>query len=581
MEKRFVLLIVLCIAVFFGWSLLMRAVYPPQPPAKAADKPAAEKPAQAQTPETPPKREAPQVRTVDPERITTLSNQVLTVHLTDRGAGIRDATIRIAGQPQSIPLLLPFEKGVPHLGIQAEGSEVDLLRSTWTVKGSPSDRNVTYLLKLANDIVIEKRFTLEREKHELQMVIAVYNDKPASPQKIQLRMAAFSGLEHDSPYRYDYYGHGFVTTLSGGAHAIQSVPYDLPLKEGKPVEVKVPDAEKDVRRVEWFGLRNRYAAAIVLAPTAPEWQVESVVFAATMQETPPAGKLKALAVRAAIREFEVKDQQYHGTFTLYLGPVRKGELAAVPSGADLLISYGCLGLGIFNPIGQAILWLVNQAHLVTRNFGWAIVLTTFAIRLALFPLSKKSQTSMARMAELQPKMALLRERYPDDPQKLNQETMKMWKENGVNPLSGCFPLLLQMPIFIGLYNVLDISIEFRQAPFVSWIQDLSQPDRLIPFSSPVDLLIFSIAEFNLLPLIMTATWFLQAWMQPRSEDPKMAAQQRMMLFMPVVFGLFCYPLASGLSLYFFVNSLLSMGEMKIIKKFFLPRKGGAAAPAKA
>lgn len=578
MEKRVVLLVVLCMAVFIGWSFLMKAIYPPQPQVPPAAKPAAEKPVQAPTPDAPPKRDSPlEVHQKEPERTSTLSNEGLRVLLTDRGAGVKEATIKIAGQP-GIPLLRPFQEGVPHLGIQVVGGDVDMLKSTWTVKEELPGRSVTYTFHLDNGLEIEKRFTLEPGRYEVQFLVTIRNSNPASPKKVRLRMTALTGLEHDGPYRFDYYGNGFVTTVLGGVHAMQTVAYDAPASAGKPVEVRVPEAEKETRRVNWFGLRNRYAAAIVRTPADIEW-IDSVVFQATMQETPPGGKLKAMAVGAVFREFEVGAQPPVGIFSLFLGPVRKDELAAVPGAADHLLSYGCWGY--FNWIGQAILWLINVAHLVTRNYGWAIVLTTLVIRLMLFPLSKKSQTSMARMQELQPKMALLRERYPDDPQKLNAETMKMWKENGVNPLSGCFPLLLQMPIFIGLYNVLDISIEFRDAPFILWIKDLSQPDRLIPFSSPLNLWIMSISEFNLLPLIMTATWFLQAWMQPRSEDPKMAAQQRMMLFMPIVFGLFCYPLASGLSLYFFVNSLLSMGEMKIIKRFFLPRKGGTPAPAKA
>ena len=156
--------------------------------------------------------------------------------------------------------------------------------------------------------------------------------------------------------------------------------------------------------------------------------------------------------------------------------------------------------------------------------------------------------------------------------------MKLFKEHGVNPLSGCFPILLQLPIFIGLYSVLDISLEFRQAPFIGWITDLSQPDRLIAFKQPLNLFITSISDFNLLPIVMTITWFLQSYYAPRPQDPKMAAQQKMMMFMPVVFGLLCYSLASGLSLYLFINSLLAMIEQKIIKKYFLPAGAGVGPP---
>jgi YidC/Oxa1 family membrane protein insertase len=131
-----------------------------------------------------------------------------------------------------------------------------------------------------------------------------------------------------------------------------------------------------------------------------------------------------------------------------------------------------------------------------------------------------------------------------------------------------------MPIFIGMYSVFEMSIDLRQAPFLAWIDDLSQPDRLLgpmskPFVIPLLITDLTIEALNVLPILMTITWFLQAYFTPRSPDPQMAQQQKMMMWMPIIFGLTCYGLASGLSLYFLANSLLSMGEQKIIKKYIL------------
>jgi len=131
---------------------------------------------------------------------------------------------------------------------------------------------------------------------------------------------------------------------------------------------------------------------------------------------------------------------------------------------------------------------------------------------------------------------------------------------------------MQLPVFIGLYSVLDISLMFRHEPFISWIKDLSQPDRLVSFQHPINLWISTISDFNLVPIVMTITWFLQSYFAPKPQDPQLAAQQKMMMFMPVVFGLLCYSLASVLSLYLFVNSLLALIEQKLIKKYFLPAK---------
>jgi YidC/Oxa1 family membrane protein insertase len=191
------------------------------------------------------------------------------------------------------------------------------------------------------------------------------------------------------------------------------------------------------------------------------------------------------------------------------------------------------------------------------------------IRLCLFPLSLKSQRSAMQMQMLAPKIQALKERYKDDQQKYGVEQMRLFKENGVNPVAGCLPLFIQMPIFIGMYSVFEMSIDLRHAHFFGWIKDLAEPDRLFGPWSPIviPLLItdLKIDALNLLPILMTVTWFLQAYWTPRSPDPQTAQQQKMMMYMPIVFGLTCYGLASGLSLYF----LLSMAEQKIIKKYIL------------
>ncbi|HZL72889.1 MAG TPA: membrane protein insertase YidC [Planctomycetota bacterium] len=606
MEKRVVLLVVLCVLVFVGWSLLMQWIYPPKPRAPALPTPAADAkrdPPPSQPPPDPAKpTPGPEVRQTDePEKTFVLENEKIGALLTNKGAGIREASVKAP----DMPLLLPFGGGAPHLAVSVD-SETETARWGWSVKDSETvaNRSITYVFKLRNGVDLEKRLSLEPGKNEIDMLMTVRHSRPGSPTVVKLRLAALTGLEHDSSYRYDYYGHGFVTTVNAGSRATQSVAYDAPQPrprmENDPnpprvLTVEVPPEERAARQVEWFGLRNRYATAVLLAREDMSW-VQRVEFRATEQispesraemeeeeKKPPEQRkkivpkmLKALSVEADLREARVDDRPHIARFSLVLSPVRREDLASIPGGADHLLSYGCWGL--FNPIGRLILWLVDAAYGVARNYGWAIILTTLVVRLCLFPLTRKSQVSMARMAELQPKLNLLRERYPDDPAKQQQETMKLFKENGVNPLSGCFPIMMQLPVFIGLYSVLDISLEFRKAPFLAWIHDLSQPDRLIQFKQPFDLLVTSVSEFNLVPIVMTVTWFLQSYFAPRPQDPKLAAQQKMMMFMPVVFGLLCYSLASGLSLYLFVNSLLAMIEQKVIKKFFLPAKAALTGP---
>ena len=591
MEKRVVLLVILCVVVFVGWSLLMRAIgpvaAPPAPPAPAPTVPPPAPPAPKDTTISP--APVPAQPTVAEERHE-LKNSRIRLVLTNLGAGILTATVPVPGHHQKdMDLLRPFDSKIPHLAVSLDGSTDDPARGSWTVDHAEAGKSVVYRYQLRSGVILVKTFTLVQDRPEVDVLLTMVKPKDrGGPEPVRLRIHALTGLEHDSPYRYEYYGNGFATTVSSGSRATETVAYDTPQptsgEQGaiRLHRVQVPPEEKGTRQFEWIGLRNRYAAAILLAKEDLGW-IERVDFRATTQEhrrdEKHVDRLKALALDAGLREASVGDQQHRVRFTLSLVPIRSEDLEPIPGAESFLISYGCWGL--FNVIGKIILALLGFAYAITRNYGWAIILTTLLIRLAVFPLTRKSQTSMAKMAELQPKLNILRERYADDKARQQQETMKLFKEQGVNPLSGCFPIMMQLPVFIGLYSVLDISLAFRQAPFIAWIRDLSQPDGLVHFQQPINLLVTSISEFNLLPIIMTVTWFLQAYWAPRPTDPQLAAQQRMMLFMPVVFGLLCYSLASGLSLYLFVNSLLAMIEQKLIKKYFLPVKAPTGPPAKA
>ncbi|MDQ7780074.1 MAG: membrane protein insertase YidC, partial [Planctomycetota bacterium] len=173
---------------------------------------------------------------------------------------------------------------------------------------------------------------------------------------------------------------------------------------------------------------------------------------------------------------------------------------------------------------------------------------------------KRGQVSMNRMQKLQPQVMEIRKKHQKDWQKMNEEIRKLYAESGVNPLGGCFPLLLQLPVFIGLYRALDLAITLRQAPFFAWMQDLSQPDTLFQVSG---------FDFHLLPILMTISWFIQTLLQPKAPDPQARAQQKMFVVMPLIFGILLYNMPSGLILYWLTSTALSIGEQSLIKRYFL------------
>ena len=227
----------------------------------------------------------------------------------------------------------------------------------------------------------------------------------------------------------------------------------------------------------------------------------------------------------------------------------------------------------FDSIGRIFMWLLAVLQKVFRNYGVSIIVMTILVRVAMHPLSRKSQTSMFRMQLLQPKMKEMRAKYKNDKNRLNQEMMKLYREEKVNPMGGCLPMVVQLPIMIGLWGALNASVELRQATFspipgFDWISDLSAPDALYIFSSPFIVPIFGwkVLSINLLPLLMIGVMIWQQKLTPTSSDPQAQQTQKMMKFMPIFFGLIFYAFPSGLALYFLVSTAIGVAESKYIRK---------------
>ena len=231
----------------------------------------------------------------------------------------------------------------------------------------------------------------------------------------------------------------------------------------------------------------------------------------------------------------------------YVGPKDQEELSNLAEYLDLTVDYGFLWM-----VGKPIFFAMKTIHGVVGNWGWSIILLTLLIKLILFPLSAASLKSMAKMRNLQPEMARLKELYGDDRQKMSQETMSLYKKEKVNPAGGCFPMLLQMPVFLSLYWVLLESVEIRHAPWVLWIQDLSSKD-----------------PYFILPLVMGASMFFMQKMQPMPTDPM---QAKVMQFMPIGFTFLFMTFPSGLVLYWTVNNLLSMAQQWYVNSQLINKK---------
>jgi len=234
-------------------------------------------------------------------------------------------------------------------------------------------------------------------------------------------------------------------------------------------------------------------------------------------------------------------QQQNVSGSLYLGPEIADKLKTIAPGLELTVDYGILW-----PISQLLVWGLKFIHGFVGNWGVAIILLTLVVKLLFYGLSAKSYRSMGHMRRLQPRVEMLKERHGNDKQQFSTALMDLYKKEKVNPLGGCLPILIQIPVFIALYYVLLESIELRQAPFMLWIQDLSNKD-----------------PYYVLPLIMGASMFLQQKMNPAPPDPM---QAKMMMMMPVVFTVLFLSFPAGLVLYWTVNNLLSISQQWFITR---------------
>ena len=238
--------------------------------------------------------------------------------------------------------------------------------------------------------------------------------------------------------------------------------------------------------------------------------------------------------------------------TLYAGPKIQKDLAALSPGLDKTVDYGILWF-----LAEPIFWLLEHIHNLLGNWGFSIIVLTLIIKLAFFPLSAASYRSMARMRAVSPRLQALKEQFGDDRQKMSQAMMELYKKEKINPLGGCLPILVQMPVFLALYWTLLESVEMRQAPWILWITDLSIKD-----------------PYFILPIIMGATMFIQQQLNPTPPDPM---QARVMKMMPIIFTFFFLWFPAGLVLYWVVNNVLSIAQQwYITRKIEAQNKASAA-----
>ncbi|PAR47513.1 membrane protein insertase YidC [Vibrio metoecus] len=378
----------------------------------------------------------------------------------------------------------------------------------------------------ANGIDYTKTFILKRGSYAVDVVFDVANNS-GNP-------ATLGMYAHLRQNLLDSGGNLAMPTYRGGAYSTSDVRYKkYSFDDMKDRNLSAPN---DVT-VNWAAMIQHYFASAWIPRNEPQAQLYSRVIS----------NLGDIGIRTPNKTIANGDKAEFEA-TLWVGPKLQDKMAAVAPNLDLVVDYGWLWF-----IAKPLHWLLSVIQSFVGNWGVAIICLTFIVRGAMYPLTKAQYTSMAKMRMLQPKLQAMRERIGDDRQRMSQEMMELYKKEKVNPLGGCLPIVLQMPIFIALYWALMESVELRHSPFFGWIHDLSAQD-----------------PYYILPLLMGASMFVIQKMSPTTVTDPM--QQKIMTFMPVMFTFFFLWFPSGLVLYWLVSNIVTLIQQTLIYKA-LEKKG--------
>ena len=509
----------------------------------------------ALTPEQPPVEEKLEKLTSDAVEYTFtnrgggISRAVLLKHVAEYGKVEGDETKVTLNQLGPIPIGAVTETPGQHAG------------AAFTMQSNSPAGEVVFERTDERQLQTVKKFTMPKgsglaEEYTSTMEVTFTNrgSQPIQVPGYYVHTGAAAPIhKNDMPY---YTGLSYLHDGSGAFKDVNSFTTGGFLFFGKTEQ---PFFQQNFSQVGWVGVTNQYFSSVVTAVDKAGSAVWAHKFNAS--EAPiigaPGGKAPAVGVEGALgmSGFSLEPgQSTQQTFQIYTGPREHRRLLLLGAQQERIMDFGMFGI-----ISRALLSSMNWLNSKFGSYSAAIIVLTIIIKLLLYPLQNKATASMKKMQALQPKMTELREKYQDDPQRMNTELMRLYKEYGVNPFGGCLPILIQIPIFFGFYNMLGKAVELRNSQFL-WVKDLSQPDT-IAYLPLIGL------PLNVLPLVMAGTMFWQMAISPKSGDP---VQQRVFMFMPLIFVFFCYNFASALALYWTVQNIFSIVQLYLTRNQTTP-----------
>lgn len=487
------------------------------------------------------------------EQTVTLANEYIEVTLTNRGGAIKTVKFLKTKRGQSDDYVFNEAGYLPalSLSLSADTGNLREFALNYTVEQLTGD-SVTFVLDTAEGLVVRRSYRIET------------SDSDAEPYVIRHQTGFENSSGTSKALNTIYFNLGTAHPLSEemiGVNALNVGYYDGNAAEFVPIKKltgskgflgiggHLPrDELTESGQIEWASVKNQFFASVLSSETVADHLHIAPVRASKERSLMPessgiTGSLGYDLGTLATGENRVIEARF------YVGPKEFKRLQALGNDQDLVMQFG----KIFGFFSKLLLVFMYGIHSIVPSWGWSIVIMTIAIKLIFWPLTAKSGRAQKRMARIQKPLADLKEKYKGDMQKMQKEIWNLYKEHQINPLAGCLPILIQMPIFLGLFYMLRSAAELRYEPFL-WVSDLSAPDTLTEVAG---------IPINLLPLIMSFTMFLQMRMMPVSPtaDP---VQRSVFKFLPFIFVILLYNFSSGLVLYWTCQNILTIIQQKII-----------------
>ncbi len=534
MERNYWLAIILSLVILMVYPILLRKIYPNAGHPKTQES-AASQEAQPNIMQEVKSEASKTLSGVTPPSapsIIQIENDIYEIKFSTLGASVTELLYKGENEKAHLGRVAFFDVKDHAPGFSAVRllhEETDMAQAVFQTNANETDPSkIEFIYEKPGQYRITKRYELDPARAVIFLRLITEN---------------LSVSEKQFPFEMEY-SLSYQDSYVDQTHDVEAVYFQEKVKNKKEAEIRKKGFQASGENIEWVGLVKKYFAVLI----KPDWKILS-------QENSADGA--ALSSELRFEPFAVAPgEKVTKNILIYAGPQRYEMLKSLHVEFEQILSKGFFGL--FK------IWLLISLRFLyqfTQNYGWAIILLTCALKLLFAPMTHMSYESMRKMQAVQPKMKSIQERYKNDPQRMNREVMELYRRNKVNPMGGCLPMLIQIPIFIAFYQVLSETIELKGASFIYWIHDLAEPDKLfhLPFVIP-----FIGDAFNLLPIFMLGSMVWQQALTPQaSSSPE---QAKMMQFMPLMMGVLFYRMPSGLVLYWFVNNMLTVAHQIFIKR---------------